>query len=412
MASRFWQRIRFIFGGASGTRQPGLQYGFPSVYSKASAVPVSEDTAMQLSAVWASVRLLSEAVAGMPVNVYRVSPDGTKEKDAKHYLSRLFNGRVNRYQNRLEFFETMTMQLALHGNCYALKQKNGAGEIIGLLPLMSGQMEVTLTNDGALVYQYTDGVNVTVYSSESIWHVRLFGNGVIGLSPLAYARNSIGIGLASENRVTDIFSNGGKPAGVLTFDKLLTQEQREQIKTNFRGMAEGTDDKLYVLEAGMQYQQISMSPKDIELLASRRFQIEDVARFFGVPSVMINDTAGTTVWGSGIYEIVQGFYKLGLRPYLERYEESARINLLSIEERETIIVEFDFEAFLQASLSDRLKMYGEGVKGGVMTVNEGRAREGWEPVEGGDEVFMQAQMRPLRLLLNGPITPGFGDAGT
>ena len=323
-----------LFGfGIAGKRQAGQQQASAGSYNVANVV-VNEDTALKLSAVWACVRLIAETIGGLPINCYKKDANGIRVLDNEQSLAVLFNNKPNRYQNRVEFFETMAMQLALHGNAYALKSKSGT-RIVSLMPLMAVQMEVSLQTDGSVVYKYNDGVNLSVYAEESIWHIKLMSNGIVGLSPLAYARNSIGVGIASENRVNALASNGFKPTGILTIDKLLKPEQREAIRKQFADLQEGSSDPLRVLEAGMNYQQVSMNPKDVQLLETRRFQIEDIARFFGVPSVLINDTSASTTWGSGIEQIVQGFYKLGLRPYLERFEASIQNSLLSVSDRRT-----------------------------------------------------------------------------
>ena len=387
----FWTRL-FTFG-RSGLREPGLQQAAAGVRTVANVV-VDEDSALKLSAGWACVRLISEAIAGLPIHCYRLNADGSRQIDENHPLAILFNGKPNRYQNRLEFFETMTMQLALHGNAYALIQKSG-NRIVGLLPLMAEQMEVNLLNDGDIVYRYTTGTSINVYATESIWHVKLMGNGIVGLSPLSYARNAIGVGIASEDRVKTLAKNGFKPTGVLTIDKLLKPEQREAIRKQFADLAEGDEDPLKVLEAGMQYQQISMNPKDVQLLETRRFQIEDIARFFGVPSVLINDTVATTVWGSGVEQIVAGFYKLGLRPYIERFESSIKNTLLTAGERSRLEFEFDFAALLRGDEKTRYEIYREAVLNGLKTINECRKLEGMTPLEGGDRAYMQGQMTPI-----------------
>jgi HK97 family phage portal protein len=387
----FWSKL-FTFGIA-GRRNPGLQQSSAGSYSVSNVV-VNEDTALKLSAVWACVRLLAETVGGLPVNCYRNNPDGSRELDNSHPLAVLFNGKPNKYQNHVEFFETMTMQLALHGNAYAVIQKTG-GRIISLMPMMAEQMEVTLLTDGSVVYRYVDGANVTVFAPESIWHIKLMSNGIVGLSPLAYARTAIGVGIASEDRVKALAKNGFKPTGILTIDKLLKPEQRTAIRQQFADLAEGGDDPLRVLEAGMQYQQISMNPKDVQLLETRRFQIEDIARFFGVPSVLINDTSASTVWGSGVEQIVQGFYKLGLRPYLERYEASIKNNLLIPNDRSRFDFEFDFAALLRGDEKTRFNTYKEAVLNGLKTINECRRIEGLPSIEGGDIAYMQGQMTPI-----------------
>lgn len=394
----FWRRL-IGFGSGASHRQTGLQNSQPSYYASAPSLPVTFDSSLQLSAVWACVRLISETVASLPINVYRKDPKtGVRTLDYEHPLHQLFTGKVNRWQTRQEYFETLTYQLVMLGNNYTAVQRNSQGRIIALVPLMTEQMEVALSASGETEYKYTDGTNLSYYSEKTVWHNKLFGNGIVGLSPLAYARNSIGIGQGAENAVSKIYQNGGKPSGVLTIDKVLSKDQREAIKSTFGELAAGTQDRLFVLEAGMNYNQVSLSPQDIELLSSRKFQIEDIARFFGVPSVLINDTSASTTWGSGIQQIVEGWYKLGLRPYLERYEASMKARLLTPEEKLYIDIEFDLNALLQPALAERIKTRKEAITGGIMTPNEARAEEGWKPMKGGDSLYMQQQNTPLETL--------------
>lgn len=382
---------RWLGGGIR--RQPGIQTGSPVMTFAAKQQNVTEETAMQISAVWAAIQLKSGILGSLKLDFYR--KDGEMRELLPDYpLSVLLNGKVNRYQTRVEFFETTGLNLYLTGNAYCLIQRSG-GDIIGLLPLMAAQMEVELMRDGSLVYTYTDGVNVTAYSAESIWHLRLLGNGVKGLSPLQYARNSIGMAISGEEWASNIIGNGGKPTGVLTYDKLLTKDQREQLKEKFRDLREGARDALMVLEAGMKYEQISLSPQDVQLLEARRFQVEDIARFLNVPSVMINDTSGGTVWGSGIQEIIRGWYKIGFRPELERIEQSIINNLLPIDQRRSISVEFNFEELLRTEFDKRVDSGAKAVNAGLMTRNEWRKREWLEPVDGADDLTVQVNLTPV-----------------
>jgi HK97 family phage portal protein len=372
---------------------PGSQNPGPNSYNGPSPQAVNFDTAMSLSAWFAATRLLSETVAGLPVEFYRRDSSGDL-LPSNSDLATLFANKVNRYQTRFEFMECMMLNLVSRGNCYAVKQRAGQ-RLVGLLPLMASQVETRLMKDGSVVhYHYHDG-GVTAYAAESIWHVKLFGNGIIGLSPLGYARNSIGIGLAAERRVAETWKNGGKPAGVLMIDKVLKKDQRDQVRENFKELQEGNSDRLMVLEANMKYQQVSMTPQDLELLQSRRFQLEDLARFMGVPSVLINDTSGTTVWGSGVEQIVRGFYTLNLRPYLERFEESIRLNLASAAERSALEVKFNFDALTRADRESRYNGFSKGIGSGVLTMNEARKEDGRPPLPGGDELFVNSTMVPL-----------------
>lgn len=396
-----WQSMWSWLGGGGTFRQVGDQLGRPTAYSTTPAVAVTEDSAMQLSSVWACVRLLSETVASLPVSVYRKTATG-REIVTDHWMAKLMARKVNRYQTRLEFFETMMLNLVLHGNCYAKITKLG-GRIQSIMPLMSSQIEVRLMSDGSVVYLYEADGNVDVLSSESVWHVKLYGNGVMGKSPLDFGRNIISVAQAAEQTVIKIYANGGKPSGVLSFDKLLTGPQREAIRQNFSTMTTGTDDRLMVLEMGMKFDAVSMSPQDIELLASRKYQTDEIARWFGVPSIMINQNEGTTTLGSSAAEIIGTFYKITLRPYLERFEASVAANLFTEAEAAEYEFEFDFEGLLRSDLKSRLEGYRTAVAGTILTPNEVRKIEGWPRVDGGDMLLSQVNMTPIDKL--GQIAP-------
>lgn len=405
---QFWQTIWTWLGGSGSTRNAGDQISGPMGYATPSPVEVNEDSAMQLSAVWACVRLLSETVASLPVNVYRKTSTG-RELAPEHWLSQLMARKPNRYQTKVEFFETLMLNLALHGNAYAKITKVG-GKIRSLLPLMASQIETKLLPDGSVVHLYHADGNVDVLSSESVWHVKLYGNGIVGKSPLAFGRNMFGIAQAAEQSVAKVYANGGKPSGVLSFDRLLTKEQRAAVRENFASLTTGTDERLLVLESGMKFDAVSMSPQDIELLASRKHQIDEIARWFGVPSILINQNEGSTTLGSSTAEIISGFYKLNLRPYLERIEASVKTWLFTPEEADQYEFEFDFEGLLRSDLKSRLEGYRTAVAGTILTPNEVRRIEGWPRVEGGDVLLSQVNMTPIDKL--GLQAPGGTPNGT
>lgn len=404
----FWQNIWSWLGGSGSSRNAGNQISGPMGYATASPVEVNEDSAMQLSAVWACVRLLSETVASLPVNVYRKTQKG-RELAPDHWLSLLMARKPNRYQTKVEFFETLMLNLALHGNAYAKITKVG-GQIRSLLPLMASQIETKLLPDGSVVHLYHADGNVDVLSAESVWHVKLYGNGIVGKSPLAFGRNMFGIAQAAEQSVSKIYANGGKPSGVLSFDRLLTKEQRASVRENFATLTTGTDDRLLVIEQGMKFDAVSMSPQDIELLASRKHQIDEIARWFGVPSILINQNEGSTTLGSSTAEIISGFYKLNLRPYLERIEASVKTWLFTPDEANQYEFEFDFEGLLRSDLKSRLEGYRTAVAGTILTPNEVRRIEGWPRVEGGDVLLSQVNMTPIDKL--GLQAPGGIPNGT
>lgn len=387
-----------ILNGGTG-RDPGIQSGAPSYYSSSSAVPVTSESAMQLSTVWACVKLITESVGSLPINVYKISDGGVRTEFNDHPLARLLRNKPNRYQTRQEYIESLVWQFCMQGNDYSQVTRDSKGQLVSLMPYMTPQMRVDLKDNGNVEYNYqTSGGVQKIIDPKDIWHNKLFGNGIIGLSPFAHARNSIAVAQAAEQATTNIYRNGGKPSGLLMFDKFLTKEQRTTAKQNFAEITSGNEDRLFVLEGGMDWKGVSLSPSDIELLSSRKFQIEEICRVFGVPSVLVNDTTATTSWGSGIEQIIQGFYKFTLRPYLERYESSMRANLLNNYERDTMEIEFDFQSLLQQDKSARIKSGKEAVQGGLMSPNQFRLSEGWKPEPGGDKLYMQQQMVPMDIL--------------
>jgi HK97 family phage portal protein len=384
-----WSPIRSWFGGRQGS---GTQITGPQGYGYSASVEVTEETALQVSAVWACVRLLSQTVASLPLVVYRKTDKG-RELAPDHWFMRLME-RPNQYQTRYEFWEHQVANLALHGNLYARKTEL-AGKIRSLLPLNPLQVETKLIA-GKVAHMFSVDGGIAALSSDSVWHARMNGDVIVGRSPLQFGRNLIGVAQAAELAVTKLYTNGGKRSGVLSFDKLLTTEQRQQVRDNFSNLTTGTDDRLLVLEMGAKFDPISMSPQDIELLASRKFQIEEICRWFGVPSVLVNDTSGSTTWGSGIAELVTGFYKLNLRPYLEAIENSITTHLFSDADRKEYEVEFDFEGLLRASQKDRYDGYRTGIQSGLLTPNEARAMEWLPAIEGGDQLLIQGAMIPVK----------------
>ena len=401
-----WYNPFTWFSGAGNTRRVGQQTSTPDSYSSDPAATVNFDTAMTVSAFWACTRVLTETVGAMPINCYRNMPDGSREIDTKYPIWRLLNFQPNRYQTRNEFFESIMLNLCTDGNAFIRVVGNRRDRISTLLPLMSAQMGVYLMEDGSLEYNYQNANGTyTVYKDSEIWHIKLFGNSIVGMSPLAYARNSLGISLATENRVGKLASNGGKATGVLSVDRILTSEQRAAIRENFKEIASGDSDSIKVLEADMKFQQISLSPNDLQMLENRRFNVEDICRFMGVPSVLVNDTQVSTVWGSGIQEIIKGFYKINLTPYLERIESSTTRWLIPVSDWGKVEIEFNFDSLLRADPKERAERDSIRINSGQITPNESRNGEGLLDKEGGDELLVNGSLQKVADVGKQPAQP-------
>jgi HK97 family phage portal protein len=385
-----------FFTGSGTRRDAGTQNLTPST-GRMTTKAVTDDTALQISCAFACVRRTAETLASLPLQFFQVkrSKSGKiidKQIKTDHPLYRLLRWKPNRYQTRSEFFETIFYQLAFRGNAYSLIERDSGGQIISLLPLLTSQVDTVLNDNGSVIHKYSANGKINVYTADKIWHLKLFGNGIIGLSPLDQARNSLGISLGAEESVNRLSNSGFKQGGILTIDKILTSDQRKKLKENFNDIASGKEEALKVLEAGMKFTPTSMLPKDVQLLESRKFQLEDICRFFDVPPVLIHDMSSSTVWGSGITEIVRGWYKLGLAPYREKVKDSIQTQLLTIEEREQIEPDFDIDELLRGGEKERYEGYQIAIRSGVMTPNECRGQEGLPPDPAGDKLFIDQQL--------------------
>jgi HK97 family phage portal protein len=394
-------RALAAFGYAPVSPKRGNQYSGSRIAPKV-AFPVNFDNAMTVSAVWACIRILAESVACLTLTMYE-KRDGVRVPIKDHELSQLLRNKPNRYQTRIEFFESLMLNLVCDGNAYVKKDYATDGRLISLQVFNSGDVRISLDETGELIYTVTDSnYKTTLYTRKEIWHVKTFGAGLVGMSTLSYAAKSIGISLSSDNKVTDLLANGAKPTGVLLAEGYPTEEQRGKLKVGMNDLLNGADSTIAILPGNMKYQAISLSPTDIQLLETRRFSLEEICRFFNVPSILVNDTSSTTSWGSGITELVSGFYKFGLRPYLERIEESMRINLVDPWDWDNYEFEFNINDLLRASLEIRIAAYAKRLTTGQCTVNEARKEEGLDPVAGGDVTMVPANMTTLQKLGENP----------
>ncbi len=252
--------------------------------------------------------------------------------------------------------------------------------------------------NGELQYHYSTQAGIRVYAKQSILHLKGFSvDGVVGLSPLAYARHVMGVSVAADTYAAKSFANGGRPASVLKFDQFLTEEQRELARKMYANLVAGADNagNPLVLEGGTEYKPIAIPPDDMQMLQSRTFQLGEIARFFRVPSHLINDSEKATTWGTGIEQLNIGFLQYTLTPYLRRWETVLRDGLLTPQERNEITIEHNVEGLLRADSKSRSDFYKTMAQSGIMTRNEIRAKENLPRVEGGDELTVQVNLAPV-----------------
>ena len=365
---------------------------------------VTERSAMQMTAVYSCVRILAEAIAGLPIHVYRYKDDGGKEKALDHPLYLLLHDEPNPEMSSFVFRETLMTHLLLWGNAYAQIIRNSKGEVVALYPLMPNKMTVDRDENGHLYYQYlcsTDevgGKNETVVLKPSdVLHIPGLGfDGLVGYSPIAMAKNAIGLAIATEEYGAKFFANGAAPSGVLEHPGTIKDPQRvrEAWQSQFGGSQ--NSGKIAVLEEGMKYTPISISPEQAQFLETRKFQINEIARIFRVPPHMVGDLEKSSF--SNIEQQSLEFVKYTLDPWVIRWEQSIMRTLLSPDEKKKYFVKFNLEGLLRGDYQSRMNGYATARQNGWMSANDIRELENLDriPAEaGGDLYLINGNMLPL-----------------
>lgn len=382
----------------------GSRYAFYMGGTAAGKV-VTERSAMQMTAVYACVRILSEAVAGLPLNLYKYNDDGGKSKALDHPLYRLLHDEPNPEMSSFVFRETLMTHLLLWGNAYAQIIRNGKGEIIALYPLMPNKMTVSRDENGQLYYTYQksqdelpkDNSYMVGLHPSDVLHIPGLGfDGLVGYSPIAMAKNAIGLAIATEEYGSKFFANGAAPSGVLEHPGTIKDPARvrESWQSTFGGSH--NSNKIAVLEEGMKYTPISISPEQAQFLETRKFQINEIARIFRVPPHMVGDLDKSSF--SNIEQQSLEFVKYTLDPWVVRWEQSIQRILLTQEEKKTYFVKFNVEGLLRGDYQSRMQGYSVGRQNGWMSANDIRELEDLDRIpaeEGGDLYLVNGNMLPL-----------------
>ena len=389
---------------APQNRTAGSSYTF-YFGGSTSGKAVTERSAMQMTAVYSCVRILAEAVAGLPLNLYRYTEDGGKEKAIDHPLYLLLHDEPNPEMSSFVFRETLMTHLLLWGNAYAQIIRNGKGEVVALYPLMPNKMSVDRDSQGQLYYTYQRGTdealrdkNQTVILRPSdVLHIPGLGfDGLVGYSPIAMAKNAIGMAIACEEYGAKFFANGAAPGGVLEHPGTIKDPQRvrESWQSTFGGS--GNASKIAVLEEGMKYTPIGISPEQAQFLETRKFQINEIARIFRVPPHMVGDLEKSSF--SNIEQQSLEFVKYTLEPWVIRWEQSIQRTLLSTHEKARYFVKFNLEGLLRGDYQSRMNGYATARQNGWMSANDIRELENLDRIpteEGGDLYLINGNMLPL-----------------
>ena len=364
---------------------------------EAPEISINESTALSVSAVYACVKLISDSIATLPLNVYEHTKDG-KIKAKNHDLYQLLKISPNLSMTAVDLMQTVLMNLVLHGNGYIHLKKDNRGRIIAMYPLSALQVEVLVNKDsGQLEYYYIKKDKPLRINNEDLVHIKNIGNGITGISPIAMAGNSLKHAIHAEQYATKFFRNGGKPLGIVRTTETLKGDQRQKIRENIYQMINDIDNKkIMVLEAGFEYAQIQISPEDIQLIAQRRFQIEDICRFFGVPTVMINENSVSTNLGSSTEIIMQNFFKTTISPLLKRIEDSMLKTMIDRKDWDKYSIEFNFEGLLRGDSKTRAEFYKTMYYMGAMSTNEIRAKENMNSIKNGDTHVAQLNLTDIQ----------------
>lgn len=385
-------------------RTAGSNYSF-LFGGSTSGKPVNEHTAMQMTAVYSCVRILAEAVAGLPLHLYKYTDSGGKEKALSHPLYFLLHDEPNPEMSSFVFRETMMTHLLLWGNAYAQIIRNGKGEVIALYPLMPNRMSVDRDSSGNLYYSYTrysddaptmNGVSVTLRPSDVLHIPGLGFDGLVGYSPIAMAKNAIGMAIACEEYGAKFFANGAAPGGVLEHPGTIKDPQKVRESWNAAYQGSSNSHRIAVLEEGMKYQPIGISPEQAQFLETRKFQINEIARIFRVPPHMVGDLEKSSF--SNIEQQSLEFVKYTLDPWVIRWEQAISRALLRSDEKKQYFSKFNVDGLLRGDYVSRMSGYATARQNGWMSANDIRELENLDripPELGGDLYLINGNMTKL-----------------
>lgn len=381
--------FRASYESARITTPDQLAEAIAGLNRTASGAYVSPETAMRVGAVYGCVRILADSVAMLPLRLYRSSSEDDARIDPGHPVDRLLVNRPNRWQTPFAFKRLMMTHLLLRGNFYAYVSPNPKGQPGELLPLNPDKMEVDQQDDLSIRYSYSLKTGVKkVYREDTILHVRAMStDGVMGLSPLDAAREAIGLSMQAEKHGAKLYTNGARPGGVLKHPNTLSNEAQDRLRDQVATLYEGSENafRTMLLEEGMDWQQIGMTPEQTQFIESRKFQRSEIAMFFGVPPHMIGDVDKATSWGSGIEQQGVGFVVYSLQPWLVNITEAADTRLLSEPEQRRYFTKFDTTLLTLPDFKSRQEGRRIMLESGVISPNEWRREEGLNPRDGGDE---------------------------
>jgi HK97 family phage portal protein len=391
-------RVQVLDGGVMITTPEQLEQHLRRGSESLSGQSVSPTSALGVGAVYGCVRLISGAVANMPAAVKRRVDERTRQTASDHVLHNVLTRRPNRWQKPAQFKRMMTVHLLLRGNAYAFKGRNMRGDVTSLTPLHPDRMKVEQLDDMSLRYTWTrkDGRQVVFAQDEILHLIGLSLDGIVGVSPITYARESIGASLAMEAHGNVLFKNGASVSGALKLPagRTLDAEQAENLRGQMDEYRSGgaREGKMVVLEDGLEWQQIGLTSDDAQWIEARKFTRGEIAMFYGVPPHMIGDTDKATSWGTGLDSQGQNFVTYTMEDYLTAWEEGLTVDCLDAARDDDLYVRFNRNALVRGDLKTRWEAYTKALQWGVFSPNMVLEMEDMNPREGGDIFYPPPNM--------------------
>lgn len=365
--------------------------------------PVNADTAMQISAVYRAVRLTATTIATLPVHIYERGRDGEMRPAENNDLDFMVRVQPNAEQTPVEFWEALVACERLVGNGYARKLFRGSGasrSVIGLEILSPARTRpVRLPSEGnRLVFETVDDNGRSErLERDEVFHFKGFSfGGDMGLSPIAMGAQTLSGSRAADKIAGEFFRNGMLQAGFVETDKILADSDRKRLQELLQQYVGAESRGLMVLEGGMKYRPIELKPEDAQLLMSRKFNIEEIARWFGMPPVLLYHTQdGQTMFGSGLEATMSAWYSLGLREILRRLESAFAARVMTPAQRQRYALRFNIEGLLQGDSEAQARLFSSFVQNGIMTRNEVRRLRNLPPDPEADALTAQVNLVPL-----------------
>ena len=361
---------------------------------------VNEFTAMQTTAVYSCVRILAEAVASLPLHIYRYKENG-KERIYNHPLYNILHNEPNQEMTSFVFRETLMSHLLIWGNAYAQIIRDGAGRVVSLYPLLPNKMEVSRNNSGEIYYKYTPNIMrqaPIILKKQDVLHIPGLGfDGLLGYSPIAMAKNTVGMTIACEEYGASFFANGANPGGILEHPGVLKDPKK--VRDSWNEVYKGTVNahKIAVLEEGMKYQQIGIPPEQAQFLETRKFQINEIARLYRIPPHMVGDLEKSSF--SNIEQQSLEFVKYTLDPWVIRWEQALQKALLLPKEKQEYFIKLNVDGLLRGDYQSRMSGYSVGRQNGWMSANDIRKLENLNLIpdeQGGNLYLINGNMTKLK----------------